>query len=309
MATVTGGTTPYTFQWSNGQATNPATNLIAGTYTVTVTDNLFCTATASITITEPPLLAAVVTGTNVSCHGGNNGTATATVTGGIPSYVYFWSNGQVTNPATNLIAGTYTVTVTDANLCMATASVIITEPAESLQATITSQTNVTCFGYSDGSATVTATGGTPPYSYVWNTIPVQTTSTASNLVAGTYTVTVTDANNCTANDSVTLTQPPSILAFAGSDALICESQSYMLFAATAANYSSVTWTTSGDGSFSNTIALNPLYIPSAADITAGSVTLTLTAHGIPPCLDSIDSMVLSISRQAITDAGPGYHDL
>ncbi len=302
--TVLGGTPPYTYLWNNGQITNPATNLIAGTYTVTITDSLSCTTTASITITEPPLLTAAASGTNVSCFGGNNGTATATVTGGTPPYSYLWSNGQVTNPAINLIAGTYTVTVTDSNLCTVTASVIITEPAERLQAIITSHTNVTCFGYSDGSATVTATGGTMPYNYSWNTNPVQTTSTVSNLVAGTYTVTVTDTNNCTAIDSITITQPPSIMAFAGSDALICESQSYNLFDAAVANNSSLIWTTSGDGSFDNNTVVNPTYLPGTADIASGSVTLTLTAHGITPCPDSTDSMVLSISRQAVVNAGP-----
>ena len=285
--------------------------LLAGSVTLILTahglgNGTSCTpAVSSVVIHQSAEVVAVTAiATNVSCFGGNNGTATAIPTGGTGTYTYLWSNGQVTNPAINLTAGTYTVSVTDANLCMVTASVIITEPAESLQAIITSQTNVTCFGYSDGNATVTAAGGTMPYTYVWNTTPVQTTSTASNLVAGTYTVTVTDSNNCTANYSVTLTQPPSILAFAGSDALICEAQSYMLSAATAANNSSLTWTTSGDGSFDNTTVLNPTYLPGTADITAGSVTLTLTAYGITPCPDSTDFMVLSISRQAIADAGP-----
>ena len=303
--TVTGGTIPYTYSWSNGAITEDLTGIAAGTYIVTVTDASGCILQHTFTVSQPAEgLTASATSTNVSCFGGNNGTATVTALGGTAPYTYQWSNGQVTNPATNLIAGTYIVTVVDSNLCMVTTSVIITEPTESLQAIVTSQTNVTCFGYSDGSATVTATGGTLPYSYVWNTTPVQTTSVASNLVAGTYTVMVTDTSGCIVVDSITITQPSSILAFAGPDALICESQSYLLSAATAANYSALTWTASGDGSFDNTTILNPLYVPGTADITTGNVTLTLTAHGILPCPDSTDSMVLSINRQAVVNAGP-----
>ena len=140
---------------------------------------------------------------------GTNGSATATVTGGTSPYTYTWNTTpvQYTATATNLAAGTYTVTVKDANNCSATANVTITQPSAALSATISGQTNVSCFGNNTGSATVSAAGGTSPYTYTWNTTPVQYTTTATNLASGTYTVTVKDANNCSTTVSVTITQP------------------------------------------------------------------------------------------------------
>ncbi|MFN6015414.1 MAG: SprB repeat-containing protein, partial [Flavobacteriales bacterium] len=154
------------------------------------------------------------TSANVSCFGGNNGSIDLTVTGGF-GYTYSWTGpGGFTSTGqdlTGLAAGTYSVTVTDANGCTTTASVTITQPAASLAAS-TTQTNVSCFGNSTGTATVTAAGGTGTYTYSWNTTPAQTAATASGLAAGTYTVTVTDANGCTTTTSVTITQPAAALA-------------------------------------------------------------------------------------------------
>ena len=144
----------------------------------------------------------------------------------------------------DLLAGSVTLTLTAYGMgsgsdCIPAVSSVVIHQSATVVAVTATATNVTCFGYSDGSATAIATGGTLSYSYAWNTIPVQTTATASNLTAGTYTVTVTDGNNCAATASVTITQPPSIMAYAGPDGLICETQSYTLSAATAANYSSL----------------------------------------------------------------------
>ena len=144
-----------------------------------------------MTITEPAAaLAATITAqTNVLCFGGTTGDATVTATGGTAPYTYSWNTTpvQTGQTATGLAAGTYTVTVTDAGGCTTTATVTITEPAAALAATITAQTNVLCFGGTTGDATVTATGGTAPYTYSWNTTPVQTGQTATGLAAGTYT--------------------------------------------------------------------------------------------------------------------------
>jgi hypothetical protein len=178
---------------SNGTTTASNNNLIAGNYTVTVTDDHGCTATTSVTITEPTLLMATISAsTNVSCFGGNNGSATVTAAGGVAPYTYNWSNGTTTAVNSHLIAGTYTVTVTDDHGCTATTSVTITE----LTATISASTNVSCFSGNDGSATVTAAGGVAPYTYNWSN--GTTTATNNNLIAGTYTVTVTDDHGCTA---------------------------------------------------------------------------------------------------------------
>ncbi|RDI14637.1 T9SS type A sorting domain-containing protein, partial [Flavobacterium sp. AG291] len=214
---VTGGTGAYTYSWDTTpvQTTATATNLSAGTYTVTVTDANGCTTTQSFVITQPaqPLaLTPNTTQTNVLCNGQATGSATVSVTGGTGAYTYLWSNGATTNTVTGLIAGTYTVDVTDANGCVLSNSFTITEPALALTATADTQTNVLCYGDTTGSATVAVTGGTGAYTYSWDTTPVQTTATATNLSAGTYTVTVTDANGCTTTQSFVITEPAQPLA-------------------------------------------------------------------------------------------------
>ena len=225
-ATVTGagGTGAYTYDWSpngyTGDGTITYSNLIAGIYTVTVTDANLCTTTTSVTITQPAvaLTATITSQTNVLCRGANTGSATVTGAGGTGAYTYDWSPNGYTGDGTitysNLIAGTYTVTVTDANLCVTTASVTITQPAVGLTASISSQTNVKCRGGNTGSATVLGVGGTGAYSYDWspNGYTGDGTPTYSNLIAGTYNVTVTDASLCTANASVTITQPAVALS-------------------------------------------------------------------------------------------------
>ncbi|MBI3500470.1 MAG: PKD domain-containing protein [Bacteroidetes bacterium] len=199
-----GGTPSYSYLWSNGQTTAFATGLPAGNYTVTVTDSKGCTTTATVSITQPALLTASVSAAAVSCFGGSNGTATVTASGGTISYTYLWNNGQTTSTATGLIAGNYSVTITDANGCTTTNTVSITQPAAPLSSTA-SQTNVSCNGGSNGTATVFVSGGTISYTYLWNN--GQTTSTATNLSAGNYSVTITDANGCTTTNIFSITEP------------------------------------------------------------------------------------------------------
>lgn len=208
---ATGGTPGYSYNWntSPAQTTATATGLPAGSYTVTVTDNNGCYDTAIATISEPPVLnASISASTNVSCYSGNSGTATVTVTGGTPVYTYNWNTTpvQTTGIATGLTAGNYIVTVTDSKGCSDTALAIISQPTL-INPTITASTNVTCNGGNNGTATVSATGGTPGYSYSWNTTPVQNTATATGLAAGNYIVTVTDSKGCYRTANVTITQP------------------------------------------------------------------------------------------------------
>ena len=199
-----GGTPNYTYLWTpSAQINATATGLIAGSYTVTVTDNNGCTATASVIITEPPLLTATTSFTQASCNL-SNGSATVVPVGGTAPYTYFWNpSGNTNTTATGLAAGNYTVTVTDNNGCGITASVIVTQPS-AVTASITSSTNILCNGGNNGSATVTAAGGTMPYIYSWAP-GGQTNATATGLIAGNYTVTVTDANGCIITASVTIT--------------------------------------------------------------------------------------------------------
>jgi gliding motility-associated-like protein len=216
IVNVEGGNEPYTYSWSTSPAQTgaTATNLSAGTYTVTVTDSTGCTAIDSVTITQPAaaLSASITAQVNTSCNNGNGGSATVTATGGTAPFTYSWNTTpvQTSATATNLSAGTYIVTVTDANGCTATATATITQPSSAITATISAQTNISCFGDSTGSATITATGGTAPYTYSWNITPVQTTATATGLTAGVYTATVQDSAGCVTTVTVTITQPAAI---------------------------------------------------------------------------------------------------
>lgn len=203
-AIVSGGTAPFSFSWSTGADTETINGLAPGTYTVMVTDVNECTGQATVTISAPPALSLQTSFIEPTCAGFVNGSATAIGMGGTFPYEYEWSSGHTTATADNLAAGTYSVTVTDANDCEATGNVTITEPT-SLQVSI-GESTLTCEGTSDASATAVASGGTPPYTYAWST--GANTAIASNLPAGTHTVTVTDGNGCTGNTSVTIQNFP-----------------------------------------------------------------------------------------------------
>jgi len=205
--TATGGTGTLNYAWPSASGvgnTANGTGLAAGTYVVTVTDTNACSATVSITVTQPTEITAVPSVVDAKCFGANDGKAWVTVSGGVPGYTYSWSTSpaQTTDTASNLLAGTYTVVVSDQNGCSSTITVVVNEPA--LLVADANGEGVTCPNGNDGEATATATGGTAPYSFAWNTTPPQTGTTATGLTEGTYTVTVTDANGCTATDTAVI---------------------------------------------------------------------------------------------------------
>ena len=212
VGSASNGTGPYTYLWSNGTATATNSGLAAGTYIVTVTDANGCTDVAFDNVSQPSfaVLASITGQTNVTTNGGSDGSITAAGSGGTSPYTYSWNNAATTATASTLSAGTYSVTVSDANGCTDSASATITQPAPSVTGSITSSTNVTCNGGSDGSATVTASSGSTPYTYLWSN--AATTATVTGLSAGTYTVTVTDAAASTATDQVTISEPTAIAA-------------------------------------------------------------------------------------------------
>ncbi|MTD72444.1 choice-of-anchor Q domain-containing protein, partial [Flavobacterium sp. LC2016-13] len=209
---VSGGTGSYSYSWNTTpvQTSATATALAAGNYIVTIKDANNCSITQSFTITEPTALVVVPTQTDVTCNGFATGSATVNVSGGTGSYSYSWNTTpvQTSATATALAAGNYIVTVKDANNCSTTQSFTIREPT-ALTVTPT-QTDVTCNGSSTGSATVSVSGGTGSYSYSWNTTPIQTSATATGLSAGTYIVTIKDANNCSTTQSFNITEPTAL---------------------------------------------------------------------------------------------------
>ncbi|GDX52994.1 hypothetical protein LBMAG27_20410 [Bacteroidota bacterium] len=214
---ATGGSLPYTYLWSNGATSSSVSGLGAGTISVTVYDLNGCSNQDSFTFTEPAPITISSTlsgynGYNVGCDGATNGSIDATVTGGTSPYSYSWSNGATTQDINSLSAGTYSVTVTDANGCTAISSETLTEPIPIapvlVSPTVTGGTNLSCNGSTDGSISVTVTGGVSPYTYLWSN--GSTTQNLSSIGAGTYAVTVTDANGCTITSSITLTEPATV---------------------------------------------------------------------------------------------------
>ncbi|MCH4552525.1 LamG-like jellyroll fold domain-containing protein, partial [Aestuariibaculum lutulentum] len=222
-ASASGGTSPYTFEWSDGQIGTSAVDLGIGTYTVTVTDANGCTDTATVTLVGPDPIVTSITSINPLCYGSNNGEATVSVeSGGTAPFTYSWSNGDTSATATGLSANiSYSVIVTDANGCTTTETVTLSQPP--LLTLSNSRTLTSCYGSNDGTATAIPSGGTQPYSYLWDSnAGNQTTSTATGLSAGgPYFVTVTDANGCQEITSVTIIEPNELTATASSTDLLC----------------------------------------------------------------------------------------
>lgn len=211
VTVTSGGTPPFSYSWNTVpvQNTAVATGLPDGTWTVTVTDDNGCTATEDAVVTSPDPVTATLTNTPANC-GATDGTATAVALGGVGPYTYSWDTTPVQNTATatSLGSGTYTVTITDDNGCsiMESTNVSSTSPGT---LTLTA-VDVSCFGDADGSATASMVGGTPPFTYSWNTVPVQNTATATSLTAASWTVTVTDDNGCAEVMSVVVGSPDEL---------------------------------------------------------------------------------------------------
>lgn len=218
-ATVVGGTAPYNYLWptayaGNGSAFAVHTGLVAGTYDVTITDANGCTATtaSSTTLTEPSAVTATISSSvNLVCGTACTGEATVVASGGTGAYIYNWSGGQTTPVAAGLCQGMNTVTVTDVNACTDLEVVPVNSISVdvSLSPSTYSGFNTSCFGTNDGDINTIVSGGSSPFSYIWSN--AQTTTLATGLSAGIYSVTVTDANGCTDTASVSLIEPPLVV--------------------------------------------------------------------------------------------------
>ncbi len=194
ITTVSGGIPTYEFMWSDGQMIPDPVDLESGDVTVTITDDNNCEYIETLTLTDPAEMQLSLDGEDPACFGEATGSAMATASGGTGTLSYLWNNGETTPDISGITQGQYSVVVTDENDCTIEEFIDLGEPDELLTSTTT--TLVGCFGVDDGTATVSAAGGTMPYSYNWNDPDNQQSSTASDLAVGSYSVTVTDAQGC-----------------------------------------------------------------------------------------------------------------
>ena len=207
--TVAGGTTPYTFAWSNNATTQNLTGVDAGTYNLTVTDANNCTIERSVTVSQPDVLTVSLSADEILCNGQTTNIV-STIAGGTTPYTYLWSNSETTANLTDVEASVYGVTVTDANGCVATATANISQPT-ALTVEISGSLSV-CEGTTT-TLTANALGGTADYEYLWSNDVSNATFTTPNITEATpYSVTVTDANGCTAvaSETVVIGDTPAV---------------------------------------------------------------------------------------------------
>lgn len=263
-----GGTAPYTYNRGTGsQSTGTFTGLMAGTYTVTVTDNAGCQTTRSATITQPSAITTSISSQTNITGCGNTGAFTIAATGGTPTYTFNRGTGaQASGSFTGLVAGTYNVSVTDAAGCVSIRPVTLTQSGTSPATAVSSQTNVSCNGGSNGAATIGATGGTAPYTFNRGT-GAQSTGTFSGLAAGTYTVTVTDNGGCVTTQGVTITQPSAITATTASTHVVCFGESTGSITVSASGGTAPYTYNRGTGAQSNS---------TFSSMAAGTYTITVT---------------------------------
>jgi hypothetical protein len=318
IATVTheGGKGPYTYAWNTNpaQTTQTATNLSAGTYSVTVKDSRDSIATATITITQPPAISNVIASVtkNVDCFGEAGGSAiVSNPTGGTPPYAYSWNTvpEQKSQIASNLKAGSYTVTVTDAKGCSAQSTVTITQPNSKVEVgSAIVENQVSCFGFSDGIISIpTPTGGTPPYTVVWNTQPVRYTERVVGVGAGTYTAVIVDAKGCIAETFISLGQPAEVVVESPKDTLVLIQTNAIFAAGTNNERTAYQWQTNLGTGFQNMQDIFQ-YLGTKTPVL-NVLNCTLFNHNQPfrcivttdGCFDTTDIATLSIRTNVSVD--------
>jgi gliding motility-associated-like protein len=298
------GNNPLTYSWSpSGGNAATATGLPAGAYSVTITDAGGCTTIQTLTITEPTALQSNPTSTAATC-GNSNGSADAVASGGTGPYTYVWSNSQTTAVVSSLAGGSYSVTVTDANGCTTTSTVVVTVTGAPT-VTVQSSSNVLCFGGTTGSATVNATGGASPYTYAWSPTG-GTNATATNLAAGTYTVTVTGSDGCAQTQLVTLTQPTAIAVTGNSVSENCGNGDGSASASASGGtpgYTYVWSNASTNDSISNLAA--GTYTVTATDANGCAVASTVTVTNTSTAIADAGTSVTITSGQTVQLNGTG----
>ena len=308
--TGTGGVPPYTYALNTGpyQVTGEFAGLAAGTYTIHIQDAAACTYSQDIIISGPAsaVSATISAQTNVLCYGQATGNVTVSGSGGTGAYMYALDAGtyQGSGIFGGLTAGSHTVHVMDANNCTYDQPVLITQPASAVSGSITSQTDILCFGQSTGSVTVTGSGGVAPYTYALGAGAYQAAGTFSGLAAGTYTVHVRDANNCVFDLTVIIAQPASALSITsiGSNSPVCAGDDLNLTVNVSGGTAPDTYSWTGPNGF-NSSQQNPT-ITGATTAASGLYTILVTDNNLCTATSNITVTVNPEPVLVITNPAP-----
>lgn len=298
---------PVTFDFGNGpQSSNTLSGIPAGTYNVQVVDGQGCPGNFTIEVVDFPVLEPNISSVNISCFGESDGSAMVSPSGGAGNYAYLWSNGAATASIEDLIAGTYSVTVTDENGCSSIATTTIIEP-EALTMTLDT-VDVVCFGDETGAISISASGGTPPYEYAINGGDFQPDTDFTGLAAGNYDVVVQDSRGCTFNLSTVINQPPPIVVDAGNDQTIDLGYTADINAIVTPINLPVTLTWSPSSTLDCGDCLSPTALP------FGTTTYLLTAIDANGCI-GLDSVTIFVNLirpvyfpNAFSPDGDGIND-
>lgn len=280
---ITGGTTPYSINWSNGSTNDTIYNITGGTYVVTVTDLNYCQSIDTVTINQPDAVVLGLSIQPISCATSNDGSATVTATGGAGGFTYAWSNNTSNATVSGLAAGSYSVTIHDANSCTADSSFTLTAPAVLI--TSATSTNILCAGDQNGTGTVTATGGAGGYTYMWSNS--ETTATVNDFGVGSFTVTVTDSHGCTSTSGVAISQPTALSISTASTAATTGQSNGTAYISNASGGTlpySVSWSNGENSTLINNVA-------------AGTYTVTVTdANGCTQTASAVVNQVTGINQ-------------
>ncbi len=278
---ITGPVNTNTIEPNTAAGVANFTNLPDGNYNYTVTGSNGCSVAGTFVINPGSVACCSVTAvsTNLLCNGVNTGTATAAPIGATP-FAYSWTGGQTTQTASNLGAGAFTVTLTDATGCVATANTTITQPTLLNLAFV--KTNASCNGACNGSITLTGSGGTPGYTYSINGGAFQVSNAFTGLCAGAYNMVVRDANNCTTTIPVTITQPAVVTLTLGT-----------VTPSTCGNNNGSITVTGGGGTPALTYSIGGAFQASNTFTGLAPGAYTITVRDINLCTQTVNATVIA----------------
>lgn len=301
---VTSGTSPFTYNWSSGTVVNSGTistssGLCSGIVNVTVTAANGCVSLQNLNISQPtPIVAGLPITSAPQCNGDCNGSINLVPSGGTLPYTYTWSPSGSTNPLTGLCSGTYSATITDANGCNISSTFTLVDPP--VLTLTTSVVDASCNTANDGAITTTVTGGVPVYTYTWTgpSAFTNTNSSVTNILPGTYSLTLIDAAGCRKDTSITVTSTLTVLAVAGNDSTFCQTSTFTLNGSNSINGTTFNWYQVPSASPIATVVTTTVNPP------VGTTTFVLEAIN-GTCIHR-DTISITSNPLPIVDAGPNY---